>query len=124
MLRGLRKLRRLGQGYVNFGQPIALTQYLNKHVPEWRQSIDDIEPQRPTWLNSTVTRLANKIMVRINNAAAANAVNLCSTALLASRQRALTREQLIEQIECYLQLLRNVPYSDDSTTPNKLPINC
>ncbi|HGJ5859459.1 MAG TPA: glycerol-3-phosphate 1-O-acyltransferase PlsB [Arsenophonus nasoniae] len=119
MLRGLRKLRRLGQGYVNFGQPIALTQYLNKHVPEWRQFIDDIEPQRPTWLNSTVTRLANKIMVRINNAAAANAVNLCSTALLASRQRALTREQLIEQIECYLQLLRNVPYSDDSTTPNK-----
>lgn len=118
MLRGLRKLRKLGQGYVNFGQPIALTHYLNKHVPEWRQSIDVIEP-RPAWLNSTVTRLANKIMVRINNAAAANAVNLCSTALLASRQRALTREQLIEQIECYLQLLRNVPYTDDSTTPNK-----
>ncbi|RXK34270.1 glycerol-3-phosphate 1-O-acyltransferase [Arsenophonus endosymbiont of Bemisia tabaci Asia II 3] len=119
MLRGLRKLRKLGQGYVNFGQPIALTQYLNKHVPAWRQSNDAIEPQRPTWLNSTVTRLAHKIMVRINNAAAANAVNLCSTALLASRQRALTREQLIEQIECYLQLLRNVPYSDDSTTPSK-----
>ncbi|EBS6254452.1 glycerol-3-phosphate 1-O-acyltransferase, partial [Salmonella enterica subsp. enterica serovar Chester] len=63
--------------------------------------------------------LADNIMVSINNAAAANAINLCTTALLASRQRALTREQLIEQLDCYLQLLRNVPYSPDSTTPAK-----
>lgn len=48
-------------------------------------------------------------MVRINNAGAANAMNLCCTALLASRQRSLTREQLTEQLECYLALLRNVP---------------
>lgn len=119
MVRGLRKLRNLGQGYVNFGQPISLTQYLNNRVPNWRESIDPIEPQRPTWLNPTVSSLADNIMVNINNAAAANAINLCSTALLASRQRSLTREQLIEQIECYLQLLRNVPYTADATTPNK-----
>ncbi|VAY02498.1 Glycerol-3-phosphate acyltransferase [Arsenophonus endosymbiont of Aleurodicus dispersus] len=119
MLRGIRKLRNLGQVYVNFGQPIALIQYLNKNIPDWRQSIDIIDRQRPIWLNSAVTRLAHKIMIRINNAAAANAVNLFSIVSLSSRQRALTREQLIEQIECYLQLLRNVPYSDDSTTPNK-----
>jgi glycerol-3-phosphate O-acyltransferase len=50
-------------------------------------------------------------MVRINNAGAANAMNLCCTALLASRQRSLTREQLTQQLECYLALLRNVPYS-------------
>lgn len=119
MIRGLRKLRNLGQGYVNFGQPISLPQYLNKHVPQWRESIDPIEPQRPSWLNPTVSSLADNIMVNINNAAAANAINLCSTALLASRQRALTREQLIEQVECYLQLLRNVPYTEDATTPDK-----
>ena len=119
MVRGLRKLRNLGQGYVNFGQPISLTQYLNNRVPNWRESIDPIEPQRPTWLNPTVSSLADNIMVNINNAAAANAINLCSTALLASRQRSLTREQLIEQIEGYLQLLRNVPYTADATTPNK-----
>lgn len=119
MVRGLRKLRNLGQGYVNFGQPISLTQYLNNRVPNWRESIDPIEPQRPSWLNPTVSSLADNIMVNINNAAAANAINLCSTALLASRQRSLTREQLLEQIECYLQLLRNVPYTADATTPNK-----
>ncbi|OTA18985.1 dihydroxyacetonephosphate acyltransferase [Xenorhabdus beddingii] len=119
MVRGLRKLRNLGQGYVNFGEPIPLIQYLNQHVPDWRDSIDPIESQRPTWLSPTVSKLAGNIMVNINNAAAANAINLCTTALLSSRQRALTREQLIEQLDCYLQLLQNVPYTDDITVPNK-----
>ena len=49
---------------------------------------------------------------------AANAMNLCCTALLASRQRSLTREQLTEQLNCYLDLMRNVPYSTDSTVPS------
>ncbi|MFP3019305.1 MAG: glycerol-3-phosphate 1-O-acyltransferase PlsB [Arsenophonus sp.] len=119
MLRCLCKLRKLGQAYVNFGQPISLIQYLNKYVTNWRQSINLIEPQRPIWLNSTVTKLAHTIMVRINNSAAANAVNLYSMVLLASRHHALTKKQIIEQIECYLQLLKNVPYSDNSTIPNK-----
>ncbi len=33
MVRGLRKLRNLGQGYVNFGEPLSLVNYLNKQVP-------------------------------------------------------------------------------------------
>ncbi|WP_411705225.1 glycerol-3-phosphate 1-O-acyltransferase PlsB [Edaphovirga cremea] len=117
MISGLRKLRNLGQGYVNFGEPIHLTSYLNQHVPKWRDAIDPIEAHRPSWLTPIVQDLADQIMVRINNAAAANAMNLCSTALLASRQRSLTREQLLEQLECYLQLMRNVPYAKDSTVP-------
>ncbi|MGL4454900.1 MAG: glycerol-3-phosphate 1-O-acyltransferase PlsB, partial [Plesiomonas sp.] len=117
ILRTLRKLRNLGQGYVNFGEPIPLVPYLNQHVPQWRDAIDPIEPQRPQWLSPTVNGIAQQIMVHINNAAAANALNLTATALLASRQRALTRDQLLEQLECYQQLLQNVPYSADSTVP-------
>ena len=117
MVRGLRKLRNLGQGYVNFGEPLPLVNYLNKQVPEWRDAIDPIEPQRPSWLTPTVNDIAARLMVRINEAGAANAMNLCVTALLASRQRSLTREQLIEQLECYTELLRNVPYSPESTVP-------
>ncbi|MGK2946307.1 MAG: glycerol-3-phosphate 1-O-acyltransferase PlsB [Candidatus Malihini olakiniferum] len=119
MVRGLRKLRNLGQGYVNFGEPLSLTPYLNQHVPQWRDAIDPIETQRPAWLTPTVQDIADIIIVRINNAAAANSMNLCSTALLASRQRALTREQMHEQLDCYLQLLHNVPYSKDITAPKK-----
>ncbi|MDU7868858.1 MAG: glycerol-3-phosphate 1-O-acyltransferase PlsB, partial [Pantoea sp.] len=118
MVHGLRKLRNLGQGYVNFGEPLPLVNYLNKRVPEWRESIDPIEPQRPSWLTPTVNDIAASLMVRINEAGAANAMNLCVTALLASRQRSLTREQLIEQLECYTQLLRNVPYSANATVPD------
>ena len=46
-LRGLSKLRNLGQGYVNFGEPMPLMTYLNNHVPDWRESIDPIEAVRP-----------------------------------------------------------------------------
>jgi len=121
MVRGLRKLRNLGQGYVNFGEPLPLVAYLNKHVPEWREAIDPIEAQRPAWLTPAVNDIAQRVMVSINNAGAANAMNLCVTALLASRQRSLTREQLIGQLTCYVQLLRNVPYSSDSTVPDMTP---
>lgn len=117
MLRGLSKLRNLGQGYVNFGEPMPLNTFLNQRVPQWRDSIDPIEAVRPAWLTPTVNEIAAELMVRINNAGAANAMNLCCTALLASRQRSLTREQLTEQLECYLNLLRNVPYSPDATAP-------
>lgn len=118
MVRGLRKLRNLGQGYVNFGEPLSLVNYLNKQVPEWRDAIDPIDPQRPAWMTPVVNDIAARLMIRINEAGAANAMNLCVTALLASRQRSLTREQLTEQLECYTQLLRNVPYSPESTVPD------
>ncbi|NDL65174.1 glycerol-3-phosphate 1-O-acyltransferase PlsB [Acerihabitans arboris] len=118
MVRGLRKLRNLGQGYVNFGEPLSLSTYLSQQVPDWRDSIDPIEAQRPAWLAPAVDDIAAKIMVRINNAAAANAINLCSTVLLASRQRSLTREQLLQQLTCYLELMRNVPYAGDVTVPD------
>ncbi|OSN03270.1 glycerol-3-phosphate 1-O-acyltransferase [Lonsdalea britannica] len=121
MVRGLRKLRNLGQGYVNFGEPLPLMTYLNNKVPQWRDAIDPIEAQRPAWLTPTVQDIASNIMVRINNAAAANAMNLCSTALLVSPQRAMTRAQLEEQLECYLHLMRNVPYTENATTPDKTP---
>lgn len=117
MLRGLSKLRNLGQGYVNFGEPIPLNNWLNHHVPQWRDDIDPIEAVRPAWLTPTVNQIAAKLMVHINNAGAANAMNLCCTALLASRQRSLTREQLTQQLDCYLALLRNVPYSPYATAP-------
>lgn len=121
MVRGLRKLRNLGQGYVNFGEPLPLVNYLNQQVPEWRDAIDPIESQRPAWLTPAVNDIAQQVMVRINNAGAANAMNLCVTALLASRQRSMTREQLTGQLDCYVQLLRNVPYSPDSTVPAVAP---
>ncbi|MDV6254077.1 glycerol-3-phosphate 1-O-acyltransferase PlsB [Vibrio sp. EA2] len=119
VLRTLRKLRNFGLGYVNFGEPIQLNQYLNEHAPEWTKDIDPMGSSKPQWMNPVVNGLASKMMTHINDAAAANALTLCATALLASRQRALSRDSLISQIECYLKLLKNNPYSSTSTIPNE-----
>ncbi|MBY7971955.1 glycerol-3-phosphate 1-O-acyltransferase PlsB [Vibrio fluvialis] len=117
VLRTIRKLRNFGQGYVNFGEPIPLNQFLNEQVPEWTQDIDPMGASKPQWMTPVVNKLATKMMAHINDAAAANAMTLCATALLASRQRALARDNLVKQIDCYLQLLRNVPYSSTFTVP-------
>nr|WP_321459430.1 glycerol-3-phosphate 1-O-acyltransferase PlsB [uncultured Vibrio sp.] len=119
VLRTLRKLRNFGLGYVNFGEPIQLNQYLNENAPEWTKDIDPMGSSKPQWMNPVVNGLANKMMTHINDAAAANALTLCATALLASRQRALSRDSLISQIECYLKLLKNNPYSSTSTIPSE-----
>lgn len=116
VLRVLKKLKNLGQGYVNFGEPIQVNNYLNQHFPEWKENSED---NRPKWLNEAVDNVANQVMININKAAAVNAKNLVGSALLASRQRALSREQVIEQLESYIQLFKNVPYSEDMTLPEE-----
>ncbi|MFC0180769.1 glycerol-3-phosphate 1-O-acyltransferase PlsB [Thorsellia kenyensis] len=121
MLRGLRKLRNLGQGYVNFGEPISLGQYLNEYATDWKEHIDPLEAPRPSWLTPISSSIADDIMVSINNAAALNGMNLCVTALLASRQRALTYQQLCEQINVYIEFFKRVPYHKDMTIPNDTP---
>ncbi len=118
VLRTIRKLRNFGKGYVNFGEPIPLNQFLNEQVPTWTQDIDPMGTNKPQWMNPVVNELANKMMTNINDAAATNALTLCATALLASRQRALARDTLINQIDCYLSILRNVTYSKTSTIPD------
>ncbi|NOH96509.1 glycerol-3-phosphate 1-O-acyltransferase PlsB [Vibrio sp. 99-70-13A1] len=117
VIRTIRKLRNFGQGYVNFGEPIPLNQYLNEHAPEWTQDIDPMGANKPQWMTPVVNDLATKMMTHINDAAATNALTLCATALLASRQRALSRDSLVSQIECYLSILKNVPYSSTYTIP-------
>lgn len=117
ILRTIRKLRNFGYGYVNFGEPIPLNHYLNENVPNWTEDVGVLDGQKPAWMTSTVNAIAEKMMTHINDAAATNALTLSATALLASRQRALTKDSLITQIDCYLQLLRNVPYTNYSTVP-------
>lgn len=115
----MRKLRNYGKGYVNFGEPINVNQFLTNNAPDWKDYINPIETQRPPWLNPMVNSLAQCMMEQINDAAAANALTLCATALLASRQRALSRETLETQISIYVQLLQNAPYSTSSTVPEE-----
>ena len=118
VLRVIKKLRNLGQGFVNFGEPITLSNYLNHHYPEWKEQHHE---DKPHWFNHAVGSISNQVMVNINKAAAVNAMNLVGTALLSSRQRALSHEQLLEQLSSYQEMLKNVPYSTDVVLPTDTP---
>lgn len=118
-LKAFFKLKKLGLGYVNFGDPIPLNQFLTQNVPNWREAIEPSGTVRPNWLTPTTNLLAKDIMESINSSAAVNAMNLCSTFLLASQQNALTKQQLIEHINYALILLKSVPYSNLVTVPEQ-----
>lgn len=118
VLRVIKKLRNLGQGFVNFGEPITLSNYLSQHFPDWKEQNHEEKPQ---WFTPAVNNISKQVMININKAAAVNSMNLVGTALLSSRQRALSREQLLEQLSSYQQLLQNVPYSTDVVLPNVTP---
>ena len=65
----------------------------------------------------TVNQLAELMMTRINDAAAVNGLTLSALALLAAERHALTRDELQAQLNTYLDLLKQVPYSPNSTMP-------
>lgn len=113
------KLKKLGFGYVNFGSPIPLNQFLNQHIPEWRDAIDPTGTPRPNWLTPTTNLLAKQIMEHINSSAAINAMNLCCSILLAADQCTLTKVKLLEHLDYLLKLLKNIPYSDLITIPDQ-----
>lgn len=121
ILKTLTKLKNFGQGFVTFGQPINLKHYLDNRVPTWHESKTRgaQEPERPNWLNPVVSDLAEQVMQGINDSAAANSVNLTALALLSSEHHALMKEELLAQLDVYLGVLREVPYSNMVSVPEE-----
>ncbi|QFU20605.1 glycerol-3-phosphate 1-O-acyltransferase PlsB [Shewanella eurypsychrophilus] len=113
----IRKLGNFGQGYVNFGQSITLQNYLDEQVPDWRTELANDPEQKPKWLTPVVNTLANRVMTNINDAAAVSSVTLTSLVLLASEQHALERSQLEKQLDLYLKILKDLPYTDYTSVP-------
>ncbi|KKO44570.1 glycerol-3-phosphate acyltransferase [Arsukibacterium ikkense] len=117
VLKAIRNLRDYGYGYVNFGEPIPLNQYLNQQVSDWKSTIHPLEVQKPNWLNPVVAKLANQVMQHINQAAALNATNLIALSLLATDKHTMTREELTQQLNFYLSLQTQVPYHQHVSLP-------
>jgi glycerol-3-phosphate O-acyltransferase len=113
----IRKLGNFGQGYVNFGKPITLHNFLNDEVPTWREDIVQDPEQKQPWFTPAVNKLAREVMTNINDAAAVSAVTLTSLVLLASEQNALERSQLEKQLDLYLTLLKELPYTEYTSVP-------
>ncbi|RUO35648.1 glycerol-3-phosphate 1-O-acyltransferase PlsB [Aliidiomarina sanyensis] len=116
----LRKLRNFGHGYVTFGEPLRLSDYLDRSQPQWRDAVTHgaEEPAKPRWMTPVVNHLADVMMKRVNDGAALNPINLAAISLLSAERRSLTREELVEQILAYKALQREVPYSKDIQIPS------
>ena len=119
ILSAIRKLKNYGHGYVNFGEPIQLNQFLDEQTPEWRDSQLDNKDKKPSWLTPTVNELANRVMLRINKAAAVNGMALVSLCLLSSKTKIMSEKELVAAMDAYLTLLQAVPYSEDATLVNE-----
>ena len=113
----IRKLKNYGHGYVNFGEPLSLNNFLDQEVPDWREHVTD-DDKKPKWLTPTVNSLANNIMTRINNNAALNGTALLAFILLSSKTHIMSKDELIKAVKDYLALFEANPYSSDATFPS------
>lgn len=121
LFKTLKNLRNsFGQVTVNFGEPIKLAEFLDQDQPQWRDQAYDAE-YRPTWLSGAVDRLAEKIAIHINNAAALNPVNLIGTLLLATPRQAMDERILEQQLGMLVKLLQTSPYSQYMSYPEGSP---
>jgi glycerol-3-phosphate O-acyltransferase len=104
--------QQLGRVHIGFGEPLLLDGVLDTLKPGWRADVGD-ENSRPAWFGDAVDAVASEIMRRINAAAAVTAINLLSVALLAAPRQAMVESDLERQLQLYIDLLRNFPYSPD-----------
>ncbi|KID58921.1 glycerol-3-phosphate acyltransferase [Pseudoalteromonas luteoviolacea] len=119
VFKAIKNLRNYGRGYLNFGQPINLNQYLNEHQPDWRQAISAEDAPKPQWLNNQVANVADQIMTNINASAALNVINVLATILLSNEQFALSKQKLLEQLRFYLALQKHAKYNAHVTQPDE-----
>src|SRR5580704_12569217 len=118
LLRTLPRLKeKFGKVHVNIGEPIHLNSVLERHDSQWRSRLTAEEGRVP-WLNAAVAELAAQVMRNINAAAAVTPIGLLAVALLASPRRTLVEADLLCQLELYLTLLRDCPYSARVTVTN------
>ncbi len=117
VLKAIKNLRNYGKGFVNFGEPININQFLNNEVPNWQADINNSDQQKPQWLTPSVNLLSEHVMTNINNAVALNGISLISLILLTNENKALDKTILAKQIDFFLSLQQHVPYHKELTLP-------
>ena len=113
----VRKLKNYGNGFLNFGEPINITNFLDSQEPDWRDAQSAETDKKPRWLTPVVNTLANDVMGRINQAAAVSGMSLCAMCLLSAKKHAMAQDELERAIDDYLALLKLAPYSELSSAP-------
>jgi glycerol-3-phosphate O-acyltransferase len=113
----IKKLKNYGHGYLNFGDPINLSNFVDQQMPNWRDEQKNSSDKKPQWLTPVVNNLATEVMGRINQTAAISGMAICAICLLSAKKHAMAESELELAIEHFLELLRDAPYSDSATMP-------
>ena len=112
--------KRYGKVHVSYANPIFLDELLDRYEPEWRENALNSE-EKPSWLTPLVNDLGEQILTGINQATHVNAINLLAVVLLTTRKLAMGRDELVDQLALYLDLLTYDNYSDRMTCTAKSP---
>jgi glycerol-3-phosphate O-acyltransferase len=112
--------QRYGKVHVSFAEPIFLDGMLDRHAPGWRET-EWGSQERPGWLTPLVDELGLNIMNGMNEASHVNAINLLASILLTTRKFTMGREDLLDQLALYLDLLDRCRYSERITFTGKSP---
>ena len=113
----IKKLKNYGDGFLNFGEPINLSNYLDQQAPDWRDEQENNSDKKPKWLTPVVNELANDVMGRINQAAAVSGMSICAICLLSAKKHAMAQSELEQAIDHFIELLNDAPYSELATLP-------
>ena len=107
LVKSIRNIRRVfGKVHVNFGEPLPLAAFLDRHDADWRAL-----PADGPWLRTTTRDAAGELATRINAAAVINPVSLVALGLLATPECTADEYGLRRMIAHYQALDAAAPYS-------------
>jgi glycerol-3-phosphate O-acyltransferase len=110
LIGAVRVLRKhFGKVHVNFGQPLALEEFLDSQHANWRNEPFD---RKAPWMRSAVEETSKVLACSINSAAVVNPINLIALTILSTPKHTADVRLLHRQIEHVQALLAAVPYSD------------
>ncbi len=110
-----------GKAYLNFGEPISLQEYADRHLPDWRQHFVPDMDEAPSGFKHFVSKLALENTRRVNAAAVSNPTGLAAVARRSGPPRRGSPDHRVEQNRPLVWLLKGEPYSDDQYIPEPSP---
>lgn len=103
-----RRIKRVfGKVHINFGEPLALGEFLEAHRPGWASEA----VASSDWSREATYRAATELAKRLNEAAVINPVNLIALAVLSTPRHTIDEQLLDRLLEHYRALAAEAPYA-------------
>ncbi|MGK8251343.1 glycerol-3-phosphate 1-O-acyltransferase PlsB [Moraxella lacunata] len=126
LIKTAQKIERVfGTVHLSFGEPLHLTQFLDKfNIKTGKDTLalsPDEQADNDKQTHAMVTNIGVKIMQNINKSAVVNPVSLLALVLLSTPKSALDEAQAMEQIALYQRIAQALPYDSDTFVTDMNP---